>query len=111
MKELRCKTFWAKIYIAGPLDIIEQILRKEMLNGLCVTVTPTKYIYTGGEETGVEIGLINYPRFSTEDFSEITGMAIDIGERIMIGCHQMSYTVMTLDETYYFSRKEEMGVR
>jgi hypothetical protein len=29
----------------------------------CVTVTPTKFIYTGGNEPGAVIGLIQYPRF------------------------------------------------
>ena len=29
----------------------------------CVTITPTTFIYKGGREDGVIIGLINYPRF------------------------------------------------
>ena len=32
---------------------------------LCVTVTPTTFIYKHGREEGVIIGLINYPRFPT----------------------------------------------
>ena len=32
-------------------------------NGLCVSVTPTKFIYTNGGENGCIIGFINYPRF------------------------------------------------
>ena len=31
--------------------------------GLCVTITPTTFIYKDGRENGVIIGLINYPRF------------------------------------------------
>lgn len=34
--------------------------------GLCVTVTPTTFVYTGGEEPGVRVGLVNYPRFPAE---------------------------------------------
>ena len=32
---------------------------------LCVTVSPTTFIYKDGREDGVVIGLINYPRFPT----------------------------------------------
>jgi hypothetical protein len=31
--------------------------------GLCVTLTPTRYLYTNGAEDGCAVGLINYPRF------------------------------------------------
>ena len=31
--------------------------------GLCVTVTPTTFCYTTGSESGIIVGLINYPRF------------------------------------------------
>lgn len=31
--------------------------------GLCVTITPTTFIYKNGREEGAVIGLINYPRF------------------------------------------------
>ena len=33
--------------------------------GLCVTVEEVVYKYVSGEETGVRVGLINYPRFPT----------------------------------------------
>lgn len=32
-------------------------------NKLCVTVTPTHFVYSGDSEPGVAVGLINYPRF------------------------------------------------
>jgi|SRR3989338_6026358 len=35
--------------------------------GLCVTVSPTTFIYKDGREDGVVIGLINYPRFPTTE--------------------------------------------
>ena len=106
-QDIECDTHWARIFIAGPLDIIEQVCREYVFHvGLCVTVTPTKYIYTGGEETGVEIGLINYPRFpSTHD--EIKERAISLAHKIMNETHQGSYTVMTSKTTYYYSRRDE----
>jgi len=48
------------------LDEVKDFLQ-EYVNkvGLCVTVTPTTFIYKGGREEGAIIGLINYPRFPT----------------------------------------------
>ena len=107
---MRCSTGWAKIYIAGPLDEIEQVCRFFALEGACVTVTPTRYIYTGGEETGVEVGMINYPRFPMTQ-RDMTERAVELGKKIMIRCHQLTFTVMTPENTTYYSRKEELGVR
>lgn len=57
-------TFWARIYMSGPIDVAKHALRRECLReGLCVTVVPTTYIYTGGEEAGFVVEMINYPRF------------------------------------------------
>ena len=40
-------TFYANIYIAGDLRTIENIVREYALDvGLCVTVTPTNFIFT-----------------------------------------------------------------
>lgn len=59
-----CQSYWVKIYISGPRLIVEQTCREECLReGLCVTVDDTKFIYTGGEEAGSVIGLVDYPRF------------------------------------------------
>ena len=40
--------------------ICQEYVDKE---NLCVTVTPTKFFYTNGNECGAIVGLINYPRF------------------------------------------------
>lgn len=100
-------TFWAKIYLAGDVSVIKQECRKYCFEvGLCVTITPTNYIYTGGEESGVEIGLINYPRFpSTKDV--LLSKAKELGERLMLACHQWSFLVMTPDETIFSTRRED----
>jgi hypothetical protein len=48
------------------MDEVKDFLQ-EYVNrvGLCVTVTPTTFIYKDGREEGAVIGLINYPRFPT----------------------------------------------
>ena len=99
-----CKTYWAKIYIAGPIEQIEQVCRAFCERGACVTVTPTNYIYTMGEESGAEIGLINYPRFPKEP-ADIFEMAEDLACDLLEQCHQGSFTIMTPDDTYFYSRR------
>jgi len=107
MIELACKTYWCKIYIAGPIAEIEQICRSWCMKGACVTVTPTNYIYTMGEESGAEIGLINYPRFPKKiPKATLLREAVELGEEICAKCYQGSFTIMTPDNTYFYSRRK-----
>ena len=66
--------------------------------GLCVTVTPTRYIYSGGEEPGVIVGLINYPRFPKPP-EEIRRHALELATQLMGGLHQQRVTVVMEGET------------
>lgn len=98
-------TYWAKIYIAGPVDQIEQVCREYCTEvGLCVTVTPTKFIYKYGEETGVEVGLINYPRFPASP-DEIDRKAMELGELILQRTYQGSFSLMTPTQTTFVTRR------
>jgi hypothetical protein len=92
-------TFWARIYIAGDIHQAKQVCREECYQqGLCVTVQPTSYIYTGGEEAGVIIGLINYPRFPSSS-AEIIEQAVRLGCSLMERLCQRSFSLMTPDQT------------
>lgn len=67
--------------------------------GLCVTVSPTSFIYTKGCEDGCVVGLINYPRFpSTAE--KITELAIKLAEILKQGFKQTRASVVTSDKTY-----------
>lgn len=47
-----------------PLKKAETICQKYCDEiGFCVSITPTKYIYSFGSEKGFVIGIIAYPRF------------------------------------------------
>lgn len=106
MREEHTHSFWARIYISGPDDVIEQVCRKECKRkGLCVTVTPTKFIYTGGEETGVEVGLINYAKFPEED-AVIRARARDLALKLKEATYQDSVLVVTPMTTTWFSDRE-----
>lgn len=98
-------TYEVKIYIAGPIEVAKQIIRKECLKGLCVTIEPTLYIYTQGEEQGYVVGLINYPRFpkSTE---EIYQQAKELGSKLLQETYQCSFTIVATDRTEFFSIRE-----
>jgi len=111
MKEQSCKTYWARIYIAGDVAHAKKIVRKYVWEeGLCVTVTPTDYIYTGGEEAGMMVELINYPRFPTKS-SKIAEIAVDLGMTLMRELYQRSFSVMTPDDTVRYTRGEEVEAR
>jgi len=99
-----CESYSVTIYIAGPIDQIKQQCRKYCEKGLCVTVTPTDYIYTMGEESGAMIGLINYPRFP-KDTADIYEEGVKLGEELMFKCHQGSFTIVTPTTSYFFSRR------
>lgn len=99
-------TYWARIYIAGPIEVAKQIIRAECLRqGLCVTVEPTDFIYTGGEERGYVVGLIQYPRFPDTE-QGIYERAVDLAKKLLEGTHQLSVLVMTPTVTTWMTRAD-----
>jgi hypothetical protein len=99
-------TWWARIYLSGPMDVAKQVIRKDCLReGLCVTIEPSAFIYTGGEETGYVVGLIHYPRFPTER-EQITSRARNLAELLLNETHQRSALVMTPERTEWITREE-----
>lgn len=100
------KTIWAKLYLSGPIEVAKQIIRAEcMEQGLCVTVEPTSFIYTGGEEVGYVVGLINYPRFPT-DYVSLRLRAEALAERLLRGTYQHSALIMMPDLTAWITTRE-----
>lgn len=93
------------IFIAGDVEQAKQVCREYCFDvGLCVTVEPVTYIYTGGEEAGIRVGLINYPRFPAN--SEAIGeTAHKLADLLMHRLCQHSYSVVGPDETTWFSRR------
>lgn len=99
------QTFWARIYMSGPIEIAKQVCRDYCLReGACVTVDPTHYIYTGGEESGFVVGLLNYPRFpATPEF--IQHRATLLMHSLLNATHQHSALLMTPTETTWVTRR------
>lgn len=94
IETLTAETWWAKIYMSGPLELAKQILREECLaEGICVTIEPTHFIYTGCEESGFLVGLVNYPRFPSEPV-RLTNRAKEIARLLLGQLCQRSVMVM-----------------
>lgn len=98
---MECPTHIVKIYISGPIEEAKSFLRNECKERpICVTIEPTHYIFTGGEETGYVIGLINYPRFF-QDKATINVRALDMARELMEITCQRSCSVVFPDRTEY----------
>lgn len=106
MKITKSPTGWATIFMAGDISIAKQVCREYCFDvGLCVTVHGTEYIYTGGQESGLIVGLINYPRFPASQ-EEINEKAEKLAMLLMERCCQHSFTIMDPVQTRWFSRRE-----
>jgi hypothetical protein len=91
------------IFIAGDPGHAKRICREHCDQvGLCVTVTPTTYVYTGGEELGVIVGLINYPRFPSSS-ADIWQRA----EALALHLRVRSFTLQAPDKTVWYSWRAE----
>jgi len=105
--EKTASTYQIKLYVAGPIDVAKQILRGECLReGLCVTIEPTDFIYTGGEEAGYVVGLLNYPRFPGTP-QQLWERAHHIAELLVGGTHQHSILLVAPDTTQWLSRRAQ----
>ncbi len=80
---------------------VEKILKNYVntFSSDCYSLTETKFIYTGGHEKGVVVGLINYPRFERTN-EHILQNAIDIGSMLMYKLNQYRVTITTPTKTY-----------
>jgi hypothetical protein len=95
------------IFMAGDIAQAKQVCREYCFAvGLCVTVEPCDFIYTGGEEVGFRVGLINYPRFPTDEAS-LHQRASELADLLMKRLCQHSYSIVGPRETEWFSRRPE----
>ncbi len=100
-----CERISITIYMAGDIVQAKHIVRAFCWDrGWCVTVTPTDFIYSGGEESGFIVGIENYPRFpSTLD--ELTEKAKELAERLALSLFQKSYMICTPKKSMWTCNK------
>jgi hypothetical protein len=111
MKSEIAKTFRIDIFIAGDIDQAKYVCREWCMEvGACVTVEAVDYIYTGGEERGVRVGFINYPRFPS-DAETLFNRAGDLAEKLMHRLCQNSYSIVGPENTVWVSRRQEESAK
>lgn len=90
--------------MAGNVADAERACREWAFNeGGCVTVTTTNYVYSGGQESGVIVGFINYPRFPATP-EQIEAKAQALAVLLADALHQRSYTIETPVTTTWCTR-------
>lgn len=83
-----------ELFMAGDVCHAKQVIRSFCAaNPCCVTVTPTTYIYSGGEESGFVVGIRNYPRFPS-DSHRLQSLAAKLGAELRLALSQDSYMVV-----------------
>jgi len=101
------QTYTAQIYIAGDAAHAALVCQRYCLDvGLCVTVEPLDFIYTGGREAGVRVGLINYPRFPASP-ADIFDRAFDLAKLLRTELGQHSFSIVAPDKTVWDSTRTE----
>lgn len=109
MMEKSAQTFFADIHMAGDIGAAAIAIQRYVVDvGLCVTLMPQTFIYTGGCEQGFRVGLINYPRFPAEP-SSIKARAVELANHLMVELGQHSYSIVTPEETTWYSRRPLRG--
>lgn len=106
MKTITEPTYVIRLYLSGPIEVAKQMIREECYReGLCVTVEPTTFIYTGGEEAGYVVGLLNYPRFPKTKV-ELMARAADLAVKLLDTTFQHSALMVAPDQTSWVTKRE-----
>lgn len=93
------KSWYANIWIAGDeRDALRACRQYCMTVPLCVSVTPTTFIYTAGAQSGVCVRFIQYPRFETP-VAELEHKARSLAAYLMHKLAQRSYSIEFPNET------------
>lgn len=100
-------SFTVTVFVAGDYQKARDSLRRQCFEeGLCVTVTPTTFVYTVGVEDGVAVGFVNYPRFPKSP-DAILSRALAVADFLMDDLYQWSALVVTPVETIWRTRRPE----
>jgi len=96
-------TYTVRLYMAGDAAEAKRVIRGICYEkGLCVTVERVDFIYTGGEEAGVAVGFVNYPRFPSSA-GRIMSIARAVAEKLMPELNQKSALLVGSDKTEWIT--------
>jgi glycerol-3-phosphate cytidylyltransferase-like family protein len=102
MQKKTITTYQVNIYLAGNYDDAVRACKQFCKIGLCVTVERCEYVYTGGAESGVKIGLLNYPKFPKEQ-EDILMTARKLSSFLLSELYQDSVLLVAPDITEWIS--------
>jgi hypothetical protein len=112
--KIEAKTYTAQIYVGLRTGYTEKIRSLDEVRdicqmyvdeaGLCVSVTPTEFIYTSGREPGAVVGLIHYPRFPSTP-SQLEQHALSLAQLLQEGLEQYRVSVVLYDRTVMFEQE------
>lgn len=106
-KVAECASYSVSIFICGDINSATKFIQNYCNKiGLCVTIEPVNYIFTGGNEMGMRIGLINYARFPKAD-CDIWCRAMDLAYLLKDHLNQGSFTVQDNYRSRFFSTRPE----
>tara|TARA_S200002703_G_C3660122_1_gene202736 strand:+ start:208 stop:543 length:336 start_codon:yes stop_codon:yes gene_type:complete len=98
------------IYIAGAFEAACLCLQEFCgEKGACFSVTATEYVYSGGRESGVIVGIINYGRFPSTDES-LARLSEEVAKVLILGLHQNSASVVGPKGSMWITRERMCGV-
>ncbi len=110
-------SWWANIYVGlkckdkGITFDIEDLrwTCQEYCNqiGFCVSFTPTTFIYSNGNEPGVIVGCIQYPRFPKPD-AENKERVTELARRLQRASEQYRVTIVFPDEVVMLERENDV---
>jgi hypothetical protein len=101
-----CETVEVSLYMAGDIEHAKQVIRLYCKNNpTCVTVTPTTFIYRGGEEAGFVVGFRNYPRFPS-DLASLEAHASPLAEELREQLGQDSHMIVSSAGTVWSTTRE-----
>jgi len=102
-----CPTEEVSVYMAGDVEHAKQVIRRFCKDEpSCVTVTPTAYIYTGGEEAGFVVAFRNYPRFPSARGS-LEVKARELAEMLREALGQKSYMIVAESGTTWSTEEND----
>jgi hypothetical protein len=106
MKSHTEPTHIVRLYLSGPIEVAKQVIREHALaHPICVTIEPTTFIYTGGEEQGYVVGLLNYPRFPSTP-NDLNVRAETLAKLLIERTYQHSAMIVTPTETTWITNRE-----
>ncbi|MGV2188782.1 hypothetical protein ACQZ4Q_08200 [Agrobacterium vitis] len=107
MTEKIAPSFNVDIHMAGDINAAGLVIQRHALDcGMCVTLTPQSFIYSGGREEGFKVSFINYPRFPKEP-GDTVARAHDLARVLRVQLGQHSYSIVTPIETVWVTSRPE----